>query len=62
LKKRLLASPFWPQLAPTAPELEGVRALGLTHFPYRIFYRVRGDAVEILHIRHTARAAWAGGR
>jgi toxin ParE1/3/4 len=23
-------------------------------------YRVRDDAVEILHIRHTARRAWAG--
>jgi plasmid stabilization system protein ParE len=29
-------------------------------YPYKIFYRLRDDAVEILHIRHTARRAWAG--
>jgi plasmid stabilization system protein ParE len=27
-------------------------------YPYKIFYRLRGDAVEILHIRHTARRPW----
>lgn len=52
----------WPQLAPVVPELGTVRALSLSRFPYRIFYRVRRDAIEILHIRHTAREAWEGGR
>jgi plasmid stabilization system protein ParE len=32
----------------------------VVRFPYKIFYRLRGDAVEILHIRHTARRPWQG--
>jgi len=27
-------------------------------YPYKIFYRVRNDAVEIVHIRHAARRPW----
>jgi toxin ParE1/3/4 len=27
-------------------------------YPYKIFYRVRDDAIEIIHIRHTARRPW----
>ena len=33
-----------------------VRVLFVGRYPYKFFYRVRGDTVEILHIRHTARA------
>ena len=29
--------------------------------PYKIFYRVREDIVEVIHIRHTARRPWRGG-
>ncbi len=32
----------------------------IVRYPYKIFYRVRADIVEILHIRHTSRRAWAG--
>lgn len=32
-----------------------VRVRFLVRFPYKIFYRVRNNQVEILHIRHTAR-------
>jgi plasmid stabilization system protein ParE len=32
----------------------------LTHYPYKIFYRVRGGAVEIVHIRHAVRRPWKG--
>ena len=39
-----------------------VRVLFVVRYPYKIFYRVRDDAVEILHIRHTSRRAWAGER
>jgi plasmid stabilization system protein ParE len=38
----------------------GVRAVLVRRYPYKIFYRVRGDIVEILHIRHTARRPWRG--
>lgn len=32
-----------------------VLVLVLTDYPYNIFYQVRRDTVELLHIRHTAR-------
>jgi plasmid stabilization system protein ParE len=37
-----------------------VRAVLVLRYPYKIFYRVRGDTVEILHIRHTAQRPWVG--
>jgi plasmid stabilization system protein ParE len=49
-----------PQSAPPVVERRDVRAVLVLRYPYKIFYRVRDDAVEILHIRHTARRAWAG--
>jgi toxin ParE1/3/4 len=39
-----------------------VRVLFVARYPYKIFYRVRDDVVEILHVRHTSRRAWAGER
>ena len=42
-------------LAGTPTDLEGVRVLFVGRYPYKIFYRVRVDAVEILVLRHTAR-------
>jgi toxin ParE1/3/4 len=39
-----------------------VRVIFVVRYPYKIFYRVRDDIVEILHIRHTSRRAWTGGR
>jgi plasmid stabilization system protein ParE len=35
-----------------------VRAVPLVRHPYIIFYQVQDDCIEILHIRHTARAPW----
>jgi len=32
-----------------------VRVKFIGRYPYKIFYRVRDDTVEIIHIRHTAR-------
>jgi len=37
-----------------------VRAVLVLRYPYKIFYRVRRDVIEILYIRHTARRPWAG--
>jgi plasmid stabilization system protein ParE len=31
-------------------------------YPYKVFYRVRGDVVEIVHIRHAARRPWTASR
>jgi toxin ParE1/3/4 len=49
-----------PQSAPRVSERRGVRVALVLRYPYKIFYRIRGDAIEILHIRHTARRPWAG--
>ena len=47
-----------PHSAPRVVDRSGVRAALVLRYPYKIFYRVRGDAVEILHIRHTSRRPW----
>lgn len=38
-----------------------VRVRFIDRYLYKIFYRVRADSVEIIHIRHTARRSWQGG-
>jgi toxin ParE1/3/4 len=37
-----------------------VRVRFVIRHPYKIFYRVRGEVVEIVHIRHTSRRPWSG--
>jgi plasmid stabilization system protein ParE len=44
-----------PESAPRVEQRSGVRVVPVIRYPFRIFYRVRGDTVEILHIRHTSR-------
>jgi plasmid stabilization system protein ParE len=39
-----------------------IRVAFVGRYPYKIFYRVREDAVEILHIRHASRRPWPGDR
>jgi toxin ParE1/3/4 len=29
-------------------------------YRYKIFYRVRGSVIEIVHVRHTSRRPWLG--
>jgi toxin ParE1/3/4 len=48
-----------PEIAPRI-ERPSVRVALVLRYPYKIFYRVQADAVEILHIRHTARRPWIG--
>lgn len=45
----------WPKSGRPVVERPGVRVVPLLRYPYRIFYRVTPDAVEILHIHHSAR-------
>ena len=47
-----------PESAPRAFGRANVRALSLVRYPFRIFYRVREDALEIVHVRHTSRRPW----
>ena len=37
-----------------------VRVKFVVQYPYKIFYRVRNDVVEIAHIRHTSRRPLQG--
>jgi toxin ParE1/3/4 len=39
-----------------------VRVRFIVRYPYKIFYRVRDDVVEIAHIRHTSRRPWRAER
>ena len=38
----------------------GVRVVPLVKYPYKIFYEIMGETIEILHIRHAARRPWRG--
>jgi plasmid stabilization system protein ParE len=29
-------------------------------YPYKIFYRVHSDLIEIVHVRHASRRPWQG--
>jgi toxin ParE1/3/4 len=39
-----------------------IRVKFVGEFPYKIFYRIRGNDLEILHIRHAARRPWRGSQ
>jgi toxin ParE1/3/4 len=48
----------WPESARRSAKRPGVRIVPFGRYPYRIFYRITADAVEILHIHHVARQPW----
>jgi toxin ParE1/3/4 len=48
-----------PRIAPRVTRRSSVRVMLVLRYPYKIFYRVQNDAVEILHIRHTSRRPWS---
>lgn len=37
-----------------------IRVHVVRRYSYKIFYSVAGDAVEIIHVRHTSRRPWTG--
>lgn len=45
----------WPLSAEEVAQRPGVRVVPLLRYPYKIFYRVTSESVEILHIHHVAR-------
>jgi toxin ParE1/3/4 len=45
----------WPDSAQEVAGRPGVRVVPLIRFPYKVFYRNTGQAVEILYIHHAAR-------
>ena len=50
-----------PERSPAIEQRPGMRVVPLVHYPFKIFYRIAGDAVRILHIRHAARRPWDFG-
>jgi plasmid stabilization system protein ParE len=47
----------WPESAASVDERPGVRVALLVRYPYKVFYRIKDEVVEILHIHHTSRLA-----
>ena len=45
----------WPQSGRAVDQRPGVRVVPLVRFPYRLFYVVTDDVVEVLHVHHAAR-------
>ena len=45
----------WPESAQSVAEHPAVRVVPLVRYPYKIFYRVTDQSIEILHIHHSAR-------
>ena len=45
----------WPESAQEVSERPGVRVAPLIRYPCKVFYRVSGDTVEILHVHHASR-------
>jgi plasmid stabilization system protein ParE len=48
--------------AAEATDEPSIRVKIIVDYPYKIFYRLQGDSVEIIHIRHSARRPWIGRR
>jgi toxin ParE1/3/4 len=48
----------WPESARRSAARRGVRVAFVGRYPYKIFYRVVDDTIEILHVHHTARRPW----
>jgi toxin ParE1/3/4 len=45
----------FPLSAPEVTQRSGVRVATFLEFPYRLFYSVESDEINILSIRHTSR-------
>ena len=45
----------WPKSAQEVEQRRGVHVVSLVRYPYRLFYQVTNNMVEVLHIHHAAR-------
>jgi toxin ParE1/3/4 len=59
IKQKIQSLSYSPHRARLVKGLD-VRALWLGRYPYIVYYRVKGDFVSIIHIRHGARRPWSG--
>ena len=44
-----------PESAPRVTQRPHVRVASVVRYAFRIFYRIRGDGIDVVHIRHTSR-------
>jgi toxin ParE1/3/4 len=52
----------YPHLGVQTKHSSEFRGIKAGRYPYRIYYRIRGDEIWIVHIRHLARRPWQEGR
>jgi toxin ParE1/3/4 len=45
----------WPESAPEVADRPGIRVVPLIRYPYKVFYRIENDVVEIIYVHHAAR-------
>ena len=45
----------WPESAQEIEQRPGIRSVPFIRYPYKLFYRVLRDRVEVLHVHHGAR-------
>lgn len=48
----------WPASARPTSVDPNIRVVPLGRYPYKIFYRITDNTIEILHIHHSARQPW----
>jgi toxin ParE1/3/4 len=60
IKSSIDALTIFPELAPVV-DGSNHRRLPVLRYPYAIFYRIAGDELLILHIRHTSRRSIVPG-
>jgi toxin ParE1/3/4 len=51
---------MWPMSAEEVTQRPGVRVVPLVRYPYKVFYQITNEAVEILYIHHAARQEPSG--
>ncbi len=59
IKEKIDSLGDFPFAAPTSGELD-VFELSMVRYPYKVFYRVEGGVVSIVHIRDARRQPWEG--
>jgi toxin ParE1/3/4 len=60
IRNRIETLPAFPLKAPRT-DVSDTRRLEIVRYPYFVFYRVEGDIISIVHIRHASRRPWEGG-
>jgi plasmid stabilization system protein ParE len=58
IRRAVVNIALWPESARRSARHPGIRVTLLGRYPYKIFYRVAGDTLEILHVHHAARQPW----